>query len=79
MSIATSKLSARKNTQAKTVNRNVVPICHNSLRLGNILFSATTPRLALLRFNKSSGKKYNAFSPPQTINVQLAPCQKSTN
>ena len=53
----------------------VDPICHNSLKLGNILSSAMTPRFVLLRFNNSIGKKYNAFSPPHTINVQLAPCQ----
>ena len=67
--------SALKNTQAKTVKRNVVPIWISSLKLGNNLPSATTPRFVLLRFSKSSGKKYNAFSPPQTIKVQLAPCQ----
>ena len=33
-------------------------------------------RLFLFRLANNNGKKYNAFKKPQTIKVQLAPCQK---
>ena len=74
--IASSTFSDLKNTQAITVSRKVDPIWVSSLKVGSIFSSATTPRFILLRFSKSNGKMYNAFKPPHTINVQLAPCQK---
>src|SRR5690606_35411054 len=68
--------SALKNTQAITVNLNVISICNNSPIFGSMLFCATTLVCTLFLFHNSNGKKYTAFNAPQTIKVQLAPCQK---
>src|SRR5690554_1609624 len=72
---AFSTFSALKNIQAKSVKLKVINICNSSLTLGSTLSSATTLVCTRFLLFNNNGKKYNAFNAPQTIKVQLAPCQ----
>ncbi len=69
-------LAALKNIHAKTVKLKVIRIDENSLKRGKKRPTAIPSKLFLLLFVSNKGKKYIAFKAPQTINVQLAQCQK---
>ena len=73
---ACCKLFALKNIHAKTVRPKVRSIDNTSLTVGHLLSLATISILLRCVLKIIEGIIYNAFSKPQTINVQLAPCQK---
>ena len=67
--------SALKKTQANTVSPKVNAILKNSLIEGKYLPFATISKFCLFLFKSKRGIKKMAFKAPQTMNVQLAPCQ----
>jgi hypothetical protein len=67
---------ALKKIHAKTVNPKVITIEKSSLKDGNNFPLATISMLFLWVLNIMDGIIYKALSKPQTIKVQLAPCQK---
>lgn len=68
--------SARKKIQAKQAKAKVSNICKNSFKLGNAESFATISMLFLLVLISIDGTINKALSAPQTIKVQLEPCQK---
>ncbi len=68
-------LSALKNIQVSDVNINVKIMDLNSLKVGYNEPFATISKLLRFVLKMMDGIMNSAFKKPQTIKVQLAPCQ----
>ena len=72
---ASCKLFDLKKIQARTVHAKVKVICPTSFNVGHTRSCPTMSMFCLLVLKTIDGNTKTAFSAPQMINVQLAPCQ----